>query len=377
MAKQINLNKLAAAAGLGLAGITGAAPLNSMTERLQRRLAEGRITPFEEKDPLQRISPGHLLPGCRAIIVLGLPYTTDCGPLPLSDSDGPWGEVARCARGLDYHVVLEQRGEQLARLIQKEIAAPLHYRVLTDRSPLVERELARLAGLGWSGENCTLITPEYGSFVALGTILLDRELEENSVLPGSCEGCGRCREACPTGALVAPHILDPNRCLSYLTQAPGVVPAEFRPLFGRRLYGCDRCQEVCPHNRRQELPNLHGETFDFFPDQPLLLPLLRMTGKEFSQTIGFSAAGWRGKTTLQRNAVIALGNSGDPAAVPSLAHLLEEDPRPLIRLHTAWALGRIEGARARHYLEISLKREKEPTVRAEVQRALDKAVISN
>ncbi|MEW5784685.1 MAG: tRNA epoxyqueuosine(34) reductase QueG [Bacillota bacterium] len=374
MVKPINLKELAAAAGLGLAGITGAAPLDTITERLQHRLAEGRITPFEEKDPFRRISPGHLLPDCRTIIVLGLPYTTACDPLPLSESDGPRGEVARCARGLDYHVVLEQKGEQLARLIQKEIAAPLRYRVLSDRSPLIERELARLAGLGRSGENCTLITPECGSYVALGTILLDREMEENSPLPGSCAGCGRCLASCPTGALVAPHILDPTRCLSYLTQAPGVVPAEIRPLFGRRLYGCDRCQEVCPHNRRQQPPLSPENTFDFFPGQPLLLPLLQMTGKEFSQTIGFSAAGWRGKTTLQRNAVIALGNSGDQSAVPSLARLLAEDARPLIRLHAAWALGRIAGVKARRYLEISLKREQDQAVRIELRRALDEAI---
>lgn len=368
--KLAKLKELAAAAGLQLAGVTAAAPLNHMLERLQRRLSEGRMTPFEEQDPALRISPESLLAGCRSIVVLGLPSNHPLHPYPGAPS-GPRGEVARFARGLDYHRVLEHKAKQLERLIRKEYSGLVRSRILVDRSPLLERELAQLAGLGRVGENCTLVTPQYGSYVTLGTILIDRELETGAPLAAGCRGCSACREACPTGALSEPNILNPARCLSYLTQAAGVIPLELRPLFGKRLYGCDRCQEVCPENHKAKQPPPGSTVFPFFPANPLLQPLLDLTQKEFTQTIGMSAAGWRGKTTLQRNAVVALGNCGDPAAVPLLAQILRNDPRTLLRLHAAWALGRFGNSEARIHLDNSCSREPDLTVREEIFRVLE------
>ena len=368
-----NLAEMAAAAGLELAGIVPATPPAHLQAILQRRLDEGRVTPFEEKDPALRLNAAKLLPGCRSIVVVGMPLPFREEEVP-SGYSGPRGVVARCARGPDYHLLLTSRAERLFSLLKKELPAPLNGRILVDRSPLVERELARLAGLGWSGENCTLITPAGGSYTALGTILIDQALEPGAPLPESCRQCGRCREACPTGALTEPFIIDPYRCLSYITQAPGVVPAAMRPLMGARLYGCDLCQEVCPHNR--ELTGAHGypdqpAAFTYFPAYPLLEPILMMTQKEFARTIGLTAAGWRGKSNLQRNAVIALGNSGDRDAVPALAHLLKRDSRPLLRLHAAWAMGRLGGNRARRSLEMQLHRENEPAVIEELHLAME------
>ncbi len=370
-----NLPELAAAAGLKAAGIAPASPPAYLRTRLQRRLDEGRTTPFEEKELSLRLEPERLLPGCRSIVVVGmpLPFRGEEAPLP---GGGPRGRVARCARGPDYHLLLASAAEQLLILLKKEIAAPLNSRILVDRSPLVERELARLAGLGWSGENCTLITPASGSYTALGTILIDKALEPDAPLQQGCSHCGSCRKACPTGALTAPNIIDPYRCLSYVTQAPGVVPAAMRPLMGNRLYGCDLCQEVCPDNRDLAAAQIGASepaTFPFFPAHPLLEPILWMTRKEFTSTIGLTAAGWRGKTTLQRNAVIALGNSGDRDVVPALARLLNEDSRPLIRLHAAWALGQLGGKEARHSLDLQLHREREPAVIDELRLAAELA----
>lgn len=363
-----NLPELAAAAGLKVAGIAPAGPGAALLPRLQRRVEEGRVTPFEEKDPAIRLAPHRLLPGCRSIVVIGLPHGSR-EKIPSPEEPGPRGEVARCAVGPDYHLVLKTRAERLLQLMGKELPGALRGRALVDRSPLVERELARLAGIGWIGENCTLITPDHGSYLTLGTILLDRDLEPDSPLTESCLQCGRCREACPTGALLEPYLLDPFRCLSYITQAPGVIPAAVRPLLGGRLYGCDRCQEVCPQNRLPESAPAGGAAL--LPAQPLLLPILRMTRKEFARTVGPTAAGWRGRSILQRNAVIALGNSGDRGAVPPLAEIIENDPQPLLRLHAAWALGRLGGPQARRRLERQLRREDERAVSAELRTALE------
>lgn len=368
-----NLAELADAAGLGPAGIAPASPPAHLRGRLQRRLDEGRATPFEERELALRLDTDMLLPGCRSIVVVGMPllFREEEAPSPGS---GPRGTVARCARGPDYHLLLTSAAERLLTLLRREIPGPLAGRILVDRSPLVERELARLAGLGWSGENCTLITPAAGSYTALGTILIDRALEPDTPVEQSCKQCGSCRETCPTGALRAPFIIDPYRCLSYITQAPGVIPAVMRPLMGSRLYGCDLCQEVCPHN--SELPAAQGLTkqpapFPYFPAHPLLEPILTMTRKEFDRTVGLTSAGWRGKTILQRNTAIALGNSGDRDTVPALAQLLEHDSRPLIRLHAAWALGRLGGNRARSSLELQLHREREKSVIEELRLAME------
>ena len=372
-----NLAELAADSGLALAGIAPASPPDYLRARLQRRLDEGRASPFEEKDPELRLNAERLLPGCRSIVVVGMPYPF-LEEKALPGGDRPRGTVARCARGSDYHHLLTRAAEHLFSLLKKELPPPLSGLILVDRSPLVERELARMAGLGWSGENCTLITPAGGSYVALGTILIDGDIETGAALEQSCNRCGRCREACPTGALTAPYIIDPYRCLSYITQAPGVVPHAMRTLMGTRLYGCDLCQEVCPHNRNRGQHEagsawVRQGAFPFFPAQPLLEPILAMTQREFAATVGLTAAGWRGKSTLQRNAVIALGNSGDAGAVPALARVLKNDSRPLLRLHSAWALGQLGGPRARRILELQLHREPEPAVARELRLAMEAA----
>lgn len=359
------------AASLGLAaGVAGVDPLTELQQRLEKRAADERVTPFEEKEPSLRVRPDHLLPGCRSIIVLAMPYPDGLDNIK-DVAPGPRGEVARCARVYDYHLLLQQKAELLASLVCKELAAATSYRILIDRSPLVERELARLAGLGQVGENCTLITPGSGSFTALGTILLDQPLDASKPLTEGCLHCGKCRESCPTGAILSPYILDPFRCLSYLTQASGTFPHDKRRLLGPRLYGCDRCQEVCPLNNQSRLTSGRETHFSLFPARPLLLPLLRITKKEFEQTIALTSAGWRGKTTLQRNAVIALGNSRMEEAVPELSMILENDPRTTLRQHAAWSLGQIGGAKARRRLELSARHEQDLSVKKEVRDALE------
>ncbi len=358
-------------AGISEIGATPAEPLTYMRERLELRISENRQTPFEEHNPALRISPAALLDGCRSIITIAIPYSGPETPVPQPE-DLPRGQVARCARSADYHLLVELKAGQLVQALKQECGTSFRHRILTDRSPLLERELARISGLGLIGENCTLINRRYGSYTALGTILLDREVETTGqrVEAAACQSCGKCLEACPTGALTAPFIINPQRCLSYLSQATGVYPRELRAAAGYRLYGCDRCQEVCPHNKGVESSPLPETAFKLFPAEPLLIPLLSMTQREFDLTIGLTSAGWRGKTTLQRNAVIALGNSKSETAVKPLSRLLENDPRAVIRIHTAWALGRIGNQKARFALEKSLKYDQDPEVKIEAKQAL-------
>ncbi len=362
----IRLKELAASTGVDQLGVTMADPLYYMYGRLQRRIDEGRVTPFEEKNPSFRLHPDHLLKQCRSIITLAMPYAATNHPSPLK-GDEPLGKVARCARSLDYHNMVEDKALKIVRKIKTETASNFNYRILSDRSPLLERELLRNSGQGWIGENCTLINSRYGSYTALGTILIDKYIEPDKTADQLCDGCARCREACPTGALTEPFILNPYRCLSYLTQAPGLFPRELRPLLSNQIYGCDLCQEVCPHNKNVKGSPFPELGFSFFPAEPLLLPLLRMTEKEYETTINLTSAGWRGKTTLQRNTVIALGNSRDPIAVRPLVNLLKNDSRPVIRLHAAWALGRIRGPQAVYALEKSFQNDPEVEVRKEAK----------
>ncbi len=364
------LKEIALAAGPGQVGVTTAEPLNYMKERLQKRKNEKRITPFEESDYHLRLSPGHLLQGSRSIITVAVPYAAPEHQDPIITNQ-PAGIVARCARGLDYHNLVEAQCRRVVENLKKECGSTFKYRIMCDRSPLLERELARNSALGLIGENCTLINREYGSYTALGTILVTLELEPDQPNREYCRQCGQCRQACPTGALIEPSIINPYLCLSYLTQAPGILPRSLRPKLGRHIYGCDICQDSCPHNSAVKKSPLPETAFAFFPAEPLLLPLLRMTQKEFKTTINLTSAGWRGKTTLQRNAIIALGNIQDPAAEHALAVILENDSRSIIRAHAAWALGRIKTGKSLFALEKSYQNDPESEVRKEAELALD------
>jgi epoxyqueuosine reductase len=187
------------------------------------------------------------------------------------------------------------------------------------------------------------------------------------------EGCGDCNicvDACPTGALVQGGQLDAQRCVAYLTQVKDFIPDEFRGKIGNRLYGCDTCQTVCPKNRR--LNHTHHSEFQPDPEiaKPLLLPLLDMSNKEFKEKFGLSSSSWRGKKPIQRNAILALAHFKDKTAVPHLARLLENDPRPVIRGTAGWALGKIGGDEARLALMKAMERESDTAVLAEVQKGL-------
>lgn len=360
LARSINIDQL---------GVTKSLSFDQFRDLLEKRRREKYLTKFEEHNPELRLYPEYQLKNCLSIVTLAVPYAAAENSHRLSCA-GPRGSVARCARAVDYHLVLKNKAENLITLVQKNSNRQFNYRILADRSPLLEREIARRCGLGLIAENCTVVNNLYGSYVALCTILVDVNIEADHEINNRCLQCGQCRAACPTGALSAPYILNPHRCLSYLTQAAGIFPRELRALLGKKIYGCDLCQQVCPLNNEISPSPLQEFSFELFPAEPLLLPLLNITRREFDLTVKLTSAGWRGKTTLQRNVIIALGNSKDQIAVRPLARILENDSRPVIRLHSAWSLGQLGGRQAFKALERSAKRDPEESVRQEALTAL-------
>jgi len=302
-------------------------------------------------------------------------------PLPPELRDDPSrGLVASYAWGQDYHEVLTPRLHELSVRLHEPGAAlgswtggTTAHRAYVDTGPILERELGARAGQGFVGKNTLLIHPRLGSWFFLGELLLAVELpaEEISAVRGTCGRCTRCLDACPTGALVTPYLLDARRCISYLTiELKGAIPRELRPHLGHRIFGCDLCQEVCPWNRRFARPTT-DPAFQPRPEivAPPLLDLIALDEEGFRQRFRDSPVRRPKRRGLLRSVAVALGNWGSPAAVPALASALH-DVEPLIRAHAAWALGRIDAAGARQALDQALAAEADPWVRAELELAL-------
>jgi epoxyqueuosine reductase len=238
--------------------------------------------------------------------------------------------------------VLKQALLSLAEFIQQESPNRLDMKVCVDTVPILERLYGHYAGLGWIGKNTTLINPHYGSWFFLGEILTSLEVDYDAPLAEQCGTCTRCLDACPTGALVAPRLLDARRCVSYLTiENAGEIPENLRPHLGNRVFGCDRCQEVCPWNATVLAP----EVPKFLPRQQLASPTLEwlctLTSKEFKRTFNKSPVLRTKLRGLLRNTAVAIGNSGNPEYIP----LLEKIPTktdPLLQSHVTWALEQLE-----------------------------------
>lgn len=367
---------LAREAGLDLVGIVPLEPPLTAA-RYEAWLSagyHGEMAYLARADAVQRRrDPARILPGARTVVAVGLNYHT--APLPPELRDDPSrGIVAGYAWGPDYHHVMLPRLHRLAEAIAQATDRPIPYRAYVDTGPVLERDLAARAGLGFVGKNTNLIRPRLGSWFFLGVLLLVEELEPLETEPalGTCGRCTRCLDACPTGAFPAPYLLDARRCISYLTiELKGPIPRELRPLMGNRIFGCDICQEVCPWNRRFARPA--WETA-FRPDPELIAPplldLLALDDDGFRRRFAGSPVKRAKRRGLLRNAAVAAANWGDPAAVPALAALLG-DHEPLIRGHAAWALGRIHTPAARRALEERRPREAEDWVRGELETALD------
>jgi epoxyqueuosine reductase len=315
--------------------------------------------------------PDSVLEGVRSILMLGMNYHAGA---PRSPGVGQ-GRVASYARGdLDYHDVIHERLESLiARL--EELVPGAKARGVVDTAPLLEREFAQLAGLGWIGKNTLLLNRQAGSYFFLAALLTDQVLAYDQ--PHETDHCGTCTaclDACPTGAFPQPYVLDATRCISYLTiELRDHVPAELREGMGDWVFGCDICQEVCPWNRRA--PRTEKPSFQPRDDlNPLnLLELFELDDAAFRERFRRTPL-WRSKRRgVLRNAAIALGNRPDERAIPSLVRGLN-DSEPLIRAACAWALGRHRFSAAREALLARRAIEADPSVRAEIASAIEREV---
>jgi epoxyqueuosine reductase len=358
----------ATALGFDLIGITAAEPL-AHGGRLRAWVAQGFAGEmgYMSRDVEKRVDPSHVLPEVRSIIVLGMNYYTSPA---MSEASPGHGWIARYAWGRDYHTVLGEKLKALVAFIRDVERADVQARWYVDTGPILERELAWRAGLGWPGKNTNLINRRLGSWLFLGAILLNRELVYDAPATAHCGSCTRCLVACPTGALVAPGVLDARRCISYLTiELRGSIPRELRPLMGTHIFGCDICQAVCPWNRKAPMSSEPA----FLPRAgfaaPELIPLLRLSDDEFRAQFRNSPVTRAKRRGLLRNVAVALGNLRDLRALPALEAALH-DAEPLIRSHAAWALGRIGGHGTRQILHAVLSTEGDADVREEIALAL-------
>jgi epoxyqueuosine reductase len=372
----------ARALGFSRVGFARAEPLSEGKVRLEEFLAAGHAGTMSYLAEGPRHDPRELLPEAKSVIAVALAYG-DRSLTPRRPLTGLVGRVARYARGTDYHLVLKERLAALAERLPEITGGPVKSRACVDTAPLLERELAARAGLGFHGKSTLVIAPGAGSYVLLGELLVDVELEpsEPTFAHQGCGSCRACLDACPTAAFVEPHRLDARRCISFLTiESPDNVPRELRSAIGNRVFGCDVCQEACPYNQGRSARVGSDELAPRAElDELDLVALLELGAAGYRKLVRRSALRRTPRTTLQRNAAIALGNSDDPRAVAPLARALEQNPSALVRRHAAWALGELgrhADPNSRRALRRALDFDPDPDVRAEARTALARATSS-
>lgn len=308
-------------------------------------LAEGRHGDMAwlARNAHKRIDPQQVLPGARSVLVLAASYAQapDNEGTMAASRQPATGAVARYARYADYHEVLRAPLVGLARFVDSLGPAGTRSLWYVDTGPLLERDLAQRAGLGFVGKHTNLIGRSLGNWFFLAEIITTLELEPDAPEKNRCGSCARCIDACPTGAITAPFELDARKCISYLTiELKGPIPVDLRPAVGNRIYGCDDCLAVCPWNRFAKEGALMKEHERRDLDAPDLIRLLSLDEAGFQRRFAGTPMVRTGRKGILRNVCVALGNTGDATALPALERAAR-DPEPLVREHAAWAVENI------------------------------------
>lgn len=338
---------IAADAGFDLSGIAAVGDSREL-EYFPQWIAEGRagemkyLEARDEQGRLKRASLKHIAPWARSVVVCPLNYNT-AQPYSTQFKDQDRGWISRYAwSGVDYHDAVMRRLRMVESAL-KDVAGDVTTRCYVDTGPIVERVVAKYAGIGWIGKNTCIIHQKKGSWLFLGVILTSLELAASLPAPDRCGSCTRCIDACPTDAIVAPYQLDSNKCIAYLTiEKRGAIPEEMRVGIGRHVFGCDICQDVCPWNRKAPATEI-GE---FQAREELVNPALEwlaeISAEEFRARFRGTPVSRTKRSGIRRNAVIAMGNSGDESFLPVLGKL-RGDEDPIVVEAADWGVKRLKG----------------------------------
>jgi epoxyqueuosine reductase len=355
--------------GIDKIGFTTASTFGELKNRLVRQQELGYQSGFEESDIEKRVNPKLLLDEAQSIISIALAYPSKMKVRVTSKKGERRGIFCRASWGEDYHHIVRDRLRKLEEFILSKVPEA-RVKSMVDTGELSDRAVAERAGIGWSGKNCSIITPEFGSYVYLGEMITNIPFEPDTPIEDQCGDCTLCLDACPTGALVQGGQLNAQRCVAFLTQTKGFLPDEFREKLGNRIYGCDSCQTACPKNKGKDF-HFHDE---MEPEselvKPLLKPILKISNREFKEKFGPLSGSWRGKKPIQRNAIVALAHFKDETAVEDLIDVMNKDSRPVLRGTAAWAIGKIGGEAAKVALEKANEIETDPEVQMEINKGL-------
>jgi epoxyqueuosine reductase len=358
--------------GFARVGFTPVERFARAEARLEQWLARGYHGEMAYLAGGGRGDPAALLAEAKTLIVVALAHPRPATPLR-KGAAGPvlTGAIAGYARGADYHWVMKRKLAELSERCASFAGRPVLARPAVDSAPLLEHEAAARSGVGFTAKSTLTLAPGLGTYFLLGELLIDVDIAPSDPLAPGCGSCRACLDACPTGAFVAPYVLDARRCISYLTiELRGTIPRELRASIGTRAFGCDECQAVCPYNAGQErasAPELQPT-----PDGGLvdLVEWLELGSAAYRRLVKGRALARASRQRLARNAAVALGNSGDRRAIEPLARALSTHPSPLVREHAAWALGRLGGEAAAAALEHARDTDPTEAVKSEARLAL-------
>jgi epoxyqueuosine reductase len=363
------IRERARALGFDAVGFTAPDLPRARQSAYRRYVAAGRHGDMAwlARDPERRQSPRGLWPEVRSVVVLGLNYGPDEDPLA-SLARRECATISVYARHRDYHDLIKGRLKQLAGWLHGRYGAQV--KVFVDTAPVLEKPLAHQAGIGWQGKHSNLVSRRFGSWLFLGEIFTDLQLEPDPPETDHCGSCRACLDVCPTDAFPAPYQLDARRCISYLTiEHQGHIPREFRAPMGNRIYGCDDCLAVCPWNKFARTASEARLQARDDLRAPRLAELVQLDDSAFRRRFAGSPIKRTGRDRFVRNVLIAIGNSGEP----DLAARVEErlaDPSPLVRAMAVWALRRLRGRAAMTAYAQQRQAERDPAVLEEWREAL-------